>query len=205
MYSDFDTLSSDDLKRIGQMEGEELLRALLRAECIYQGIPVLSLSSSLNINAADGGVDAKITYEGELREDCNRGIIPSKRVCYQVKTGDIKLTDGEIDKLVLNKDKTDLKPLLRKCLENDGDLVFCLFANDTPDSKEEVDEYLNKIEKVVKKKFSSLGEGKIHLWQSNQLQSIFKFFPSIVWKVKRRSRYSVLTHEQWYSSDRDLE
>lgn len=202
----FNLILFNELKSLGDQGAEDAIRDLIRAECLYLGIPILSVDASLNMRCKDGGIDAKVNCSPEQLKG-GRGIIPSANTYYQVKSGHIGLTEDLCKSLVLDKIKGtkdfNLKPLIKECLEQAGHLVFCLFGNDTPDPKDS-DGNIKLFCKVIAPYYTGNVSDRIHLWQANKLQAVFSLVPAVTWRLKKRQGWAIWALNQWQKNDGEM-
>ena len=108
-------------KDIGSLLREDLprlLRRLLTAEAETHNLPADGIHVADNADAADGGEDGRITWEGG---SSRTRFLPSRRCQFQLKGGPVQ--PAQAGREVLAKDGS-VKDMVRKFLENDGHYIM---------------------------------------------------------------------------------
>lgn len=115
---------------LGQLDSEQGIRLflrLLRCEAIASGLSPKDVVLSLNSNAPDGGIDAKVDNSSTSDSLLARG-----STYYQIKTGSgFKPWQlGDLRKELFDKSKKHLGNAIKTCLEQNGTYALVTFGHD---------------------------------------------------------------------------
>lgn len=127
------TVEKKDLSTLAPEQGVLVFREILWAEASVSGIPKSCVSVPGEIFESDGGIDAAVT---DSPWDSKQGIIKAGLTSYQIKTGKSDLNKQATRKDILFKKKSkELRPEVKKCLDNGGTLTIVHFGWDGPGVK----------------------------------------------------------------------
>ena len=124
-------VSGNHIKALTERDMPAVLRKLLTAEAILNGIPTLGIHVSSNIHAPDGGEDGRIEWTDGPDRTPN---LPSRLCQFQLKAG--RLTRAMATKEVMNRNGTT-KEMVRRVLEKRGNYLLLSAHDYTQDEIEE--------------------------------------------------------------------
>ena len=104
-------VTGQHIGRISKQALPDLLRLLLQAEALSQGIPLHGIHVADNVDAPDGGEDGRIQWEGGPEQT---QFLPARLVQFQLKTGNI--SPAAAGREVLSK-IDEIKPMVRSAFE----------------------------------------------------------------------------------------
>lgn len=111
-------VSGEDIGSLPREDLPRLLRRLLTAEAETHNLPADGIHVAENVDAADGGEDGQITWEGGPGRT---QFLPSRRCQFQLKGGPVQ--PARAGREVLAKDGS-VKDMVRKFLENGGHYIM---------------------------------------------------------------------------------
>ena len=111
-------VSGKDIGGLPREDLPKLLRRLLTAEAETHNLPADGIHVADNADAADGGEDGRITWEGG---SSRTRFLSSRRCQFQLKGGPVQ--PARAGREVLAKDGS-VKDMIRKFLENDGHYIM---------------------------------------------------------------------------------
>ncbi len=197
--NDLIPISDDDLASLNQFQAVELLRALLWEDAAQAGIPSSCVRITHRVNAPDGGIDAIVEADPGL-ERLN-ALIPGHS-SFQVKSGTTFRPHykSHIEKELFGGNRQpsreNLKPGIRRCLEENGTYVLvCFGANPT-------EEEYKKSVSLLQEQFCAAGfpqARKPKVYGTTQLLGFLLRLPVIAHAFSGRRRYRFATHEEWSS------
>ena len=176
-----------DVKQLDEYQLTLLVKKLLLSEISKLNLCQSAVTISLDIKDPDGGLD------GYIGTDIPPGNswLPSGKSGWQCKAVD-RFSANQAEKDVLNKTRTDLKPRIRKLLEEKGAYVLVVGKRDLNPAREK--DFYDKTKTVFSKQgFDSVdvriyGAGKIAEWSNT--------FPSVTALIKP-DRISFKNMESW--------
>ena len=192
----FFSVSNDDLKRLTPDDAADVFRELLWAEATSSKIGVNLINVPSAITVADGGIDAEVR---DVKEDSTRGIIKAGLTRYQIKAGNISLTESSAKDILLKEKSTEIKPKIKSCLDKDGTLVIVLFGSDNPETKD--NQLIDICKKVLSQIDSKYSNAKIEIWRQNNIIGYLRDFPSLALHVNGRDKQSFQTLRSWSRQD----
>lgn len=189
------SIGKNDLSALAPKQGVLLFRELLSAEAGISGIPKSCVSVPGEIFEPDGGIDAEVK---DSPADSKQGIIKTGLTSYQIKTGKSDLNKPATIKDILFKKKSkELKPEVRKCLDNSGALTIVHFGWDGPQSK------IRKAITEIKKQVTTVGKryknARISIAPQNQIITLLGSYPSLALRVNGNAGAMFSTHQGWAS------
>lgn len=163
-------INKEDVEKLNQYSLTYLMQKLLRAELSKLKLKQSDLIISLDITDPDGGLDGYIGCE--IPE--SHFWLPSGRSGWQFKAVR-DFTASEAEDEVLIKDKTDLKPRIKKLLQRGETYVLIIGRKDYNPS------LLEQREERIIEAFKSKGftDGKVKLYSSGQIAEWINSIPSI--------------------------
>jgi len=186
------TVTSNDLVHVDPQRGVDLFRDLLCAEASASGIPINEIRVPGNINARDGGVDATVQSAPRLG---GLGIIKQGLTCYQIKTGEFKVShEDDVNELILNS-SGGILPEVKQCLDSRGVFIAVLYkwSDPSPNEAELIEKLRGKLAYID----SSYKDAHIEIFAADKLGSFFCKFPSLALRLKRIQPLNMLVHSSW--------
>ncbi len=111
-------VTSHHVATMSKLELQRCVRLLLHAEALAQGLPADGIHVTDNIDAPDGGEDARISWE-ERQE--RTPFLPGRLCLFQLKTGSIGPAAAGREMVT----KTgEVKPMIRSALESGGHYIM---------------------------------------------------------------------------------
>lgn len=192
MESSLYSVTNDDLRRLDAGEAVALISELLWAEATRLGIPTSKIHISSNVNASDGGVDAKIS-DHSIAGD----LIRAGHTACQIKSGkEFEPHQGQVIQKELfgekkQPSKANLKQRIRECMDEKGTYVLVCTGIDPVDR--------SIAEGHLRKFFAACGytNANAEVWVQNQLRGFLTKFPSVALRVNGREAGQLRTHRSW--------
>ena len=166
-----------------------LLRRLLMAEAVTNGIPGDSIHVADNMTASDGGEDGRIQWDGwPARTD----FIPHRFTQFQLKTGNI--TPAKAANEVLTK-QGDVKPMVRRALENGAHyILLCAHTH----SKKAMEERENRIRNTLREKGITFEDTQVGFRDAGQIAVWVNSHPSVaIWVLEETQPGTVGSFRSW--------
>lgn len=189
------TVGKNDLSVLAPEQGVLVLREILWAEASVSGIPKSCVSVPGEIFEPDGGIDAAVK---DSPSDSKQGIIKAGLTSYQIKTGKSDLNkQATLKDILLKKKSKELKPEVKKCLDNGGTLTIVHFGWDGPQAK--VKKAITEIKRqlvAVDKKYKT---ARIAIASQNQVIGLLSLYPSLALRVNGKAEAKFSTHLGWSS------
>ncbi|MCY4131722.1 MAG: XRE family transcriptional regulator [Nitrospira sp.] len=160
---------------LGQLDSEQGIRLflrLLRCEAIANGLSPKDVVLSLNSNAPDGGIDAKVDNSSTSDSLLARG-----STYYQIKTGSgFKPWQlGDLRKELFDKSKKHLGNAIKTCLDRNGTYALVTFGHDLlPHQHDDAVTHVTKL-------FQACGytQPKVAVYGQGQIAGELDKYPSI--------------------------
>ena len=216
------TASPEDLKRLNAQEAVDFFRKLLWAEARRINLTLNKIHVAIDINVADGGVDATVEdYDGSTPS----GLIKNGLTCYQIKTGDSfkPWQEAEIKEELFGKprlveesnkprkewkkeksapiEKNRLGNSVRQCLDKNGHYIIVCFGHDLTAI---ADNHTNAI-KLTKDFLIECGyeNPQVEVWGCTNILGFVDVFPSLKMELYQfdYSQSNFKTHKQWSELD----
>ena len=111
-------VTSEHVSALKPRDFSALVEKLLSAEALEWYLPLDGIHVASQINAPDGGEDARIEWQNGPERT---SFLPNRLCQFQLKTGDIDPAEAGKEVLTL---KNQLKPMVRKVLENGGSYIM---------------------------------------------------------------------------------
>lgn len=182
----------DDIKKLDEVQLTDLLLRLLRLEARKHGIPVSSISGTLNIKAKDGGEDACIRWsEGPEKTDW----IPNRYTLFQCKaTG---MPPSKCSSEIISDGK--LKPRVKEVFDNNGSYILFCTDDCTPQSKEDrIKAFRDSIKSTGTSYYDTVD---IQIYDTNSIRLWTTDYISLIIQVHRwlgkNLRSCISTWEDW--------
>lgn len=192
MQNSLYSATHDDLSRLDAGGAVALISDLLWAEATRLGISISKIHISSNVNAPDGGVDAKISDHAVAGD-----LIRVGHTAYQIKSG--KEFGPHQEHAIKNElfgeknqpSKDNLKPRIRECMDEKGTYVLVCTGIDPVDR--------SVAEGHLRTFFSACGyaNAKTEVWVQNQLCGFITKYPSVALRVNGRESGELRTHRSW--------
>jgi len=190
------SVTGNDLSQLSPELAVDIFRELLWAEATTIGVAKSLINVPSAITVADGGIDAEVR---DAKISGGQGIIKDGLTRYQIKAGDFALDDSHIKDILFIKDKTELKPRIKTCLDKNGVLVIVFFAWDGPDRTD--DQCRNKFIEVLKSADSKYASTNVEIWRQNTICGFLKQYISLSLKIKGQDRINFQSHKSWSQQD----
>jgi len=159
------------LRQFNAEQTAKFFRSLLRAEASARNIGIQSTHVPVRVNIPDGGLDAKAQNDSDSRTQ----LIPIGKVGYQLKRSDLSPKDCKRE--VQNSDETDLKPMIKQLLKEDGAYSLVVF-DDLTDQK--IQNRRDALESVFAKYgFESV---TVEIFDASKLITIAQQYPSLAFR-----------------------
>jgi hypothetical protein len=196
-------INKEEIERLDSLQLTNLIKKILRVEVSKLKLKQSEVVVSLDINDPDAGLDAYIGCE--VPKD--HPWLPPGKSGWQFKAVR-ELPASKVQEEILNKDRTDLKPRIKKLLEQGETYVLVVGKKDYNQNKlEEKEEELRRI-------FATKGypESKAKVYSAGQIADWASSLPSVVaflssgranFKdiVEWRERTRVITEPREFVSD----
>lgn len=168
------TVNKKDLKEIGADRAVEFFRRLLWAESSRVGVGKHLINTPDCINVGDGGIDAFIEKAHPTSDD----VIPEGTTGFQIKSSDLSEKACAKELHVKNNISNELKPEIKRVLDNGGNYVLVLFADITSTAQ-------NKRKQAIIDELKRVGyNNPVRVYTINQLISFAEKFLSLVFWLK---------------------
>ena len=183
--------SADDVKALTATQFAELLRRLLHAEALVNDLPEGGMHVASNINASDGGEDARI----EWSECADRtAYLPSRKCLFQMKSGPI--APAEAGKEV--KRRGEVKPMIRGGIEAGASYIM---LSTHPYVRQGIEAREQKIRQVLRESGLAINDDQVEFRGGDQIAAWVNSHPSVaLWLLERVRLGSVATfttYEGW--------
>ena len=187
-------VTKEEIERLDPLSLTRLMKRLLRTELSKLRLKQSGLIVSLDINDPDGGLDGYIGCE--ISQD--HPWLPSGRSGWQFKAVR-NFPRSKAEEEVLNEDKTEVKPRIKKLLREGETYVLVIGGKDYNKDK------LEEKEKEIIEIFDSKGfpESKVKVYSSGQIADWINSFPSVVAHLKP-DRANFKDIEEWRNSTRAI-
>lgn len=192
-------VTSEDVIRLNQWQLTDLLRRLLIVEADAEGIPLSSLSVSMNISAGDGGEDGRIQWTGGPD---NTKWLPRRLVLFQCKATD--MTESDCKKEILKKknkpeDPLKLKDRVKDVLDQGGSYVlFCSRSYNTDNQEPRLAGFRKSLEDVEGQTYADSAD--LHIYDADKISNWVNCYPSIVAIVREWLGLAQLLNAQTWDS-----
>lgn len=191
------SVTGNDLSQLGPQLAVDTFRELLWAEATGIGIAKSLINVPGAINVADGGIDAEVK---DVKVSGGQGIIKDGLTRYQIKAGDFSLDNSHIKDILFVKDKTELKPRIKSCLDKNGALVIVFFCWDNPGKTD--DQCCNKFIEVLKSvENGRYASANVEIWRQNTICGFLKQYVSLSLKIKGQDKIRFQSHRSWSQQD----
>lgn len=194
------TVGKKDLSQLAPEQGILILREILWAEAGASGIPKGCISVPGEIFEGDGGIDAEVK---DSPADSEHGIIKAGLTSYQVKTGKSDLNKEATLKGILFRKKkkknepNEIKPEVKKCLDNGGTLIVVHFGWDGPGAK--VSKATSALKKLLAGVDNKYKTARVAITAQNQVIALLASYPSLALRVNGKAEARFSTHLAWSS------
>ncbi|HEY5124665.1 MAG TPA: hypothetical protein VIK14_13120, partial [Ignavibacteria bacterium] len=195
------SFSNSDFEYLDASRAVEVIQKLLWAEAFRLGVPYNFINISLNINIADGGIDARINHDIQLQG--NNNVIRSGLSCYQIKSGKTfsPWKESAIKFELFGSGQPEISNLnsgIKNCMDNNGTYIIVCTGIDLVDTQ--MNETKENLEYFLKEK-CNYSSPKYEIWSINNLISFIEpFYPSLCLDIRGISDLKFQTHESWASN-----
>jgi hypothetical protein len=195
------TLLTVTPEQIGSLDAAgavQTIADLLRSEAQRLGVPVTNVHVSMQINVADGGVDASVDIEDIEDAAWDGSFIPDERTALQVKTGDSfkPWQESEIREELFGS-KTPSKEALgasvRACLDDNGTYVLvCMGVDPNEQQRRQADAHLKKFFDLC-----GYAGAEFEVWGQSTIAGLLERFPALALRINGQAGARFQTHSQW--------
>ena len=191
-------ISADDLRSLSGAQFAELLRRLLHAEALTNGLPEDGIHVASNITAPDGGEDARIEWEGGVGRT---SFLPSRLCQFQMKAGPI--TPAKAGREVTRRG--EVKPMIRSVIEAGSNYIM---LSSHPYVRKEIEARERKIRDAMRGSGHSIKDDQVEFRSGEQIAAWVNSQPSIaLWLLERVRPGSVgtfTTYDGWRRHQENL-
>ena len=177
------TIDVGEITRLAPARMVEFLRRLLWAEGSRVGIGQHLISVPNCINVPDGGIDAVI-YDAAPSSD---EVIPRGTTGFQVKASNLTATECRQELHVAKDTDRDLKPEVKRLLDDGGTYVLVLSADVIETDRQRA---------VVEELHRCGYDNPVRVYTATKLQGFVERHPGVVAWLKERSPLC-LSHDTW--------
>ena len=190
-------VAGDHVSALNKQMLPVLTRKLLNAEADAYDLPAPVIHVASNIHAADGGEDARITWEGGPSET---RFLPSRTSQFQLKSGSIgRVAAG---KEILNKDGS-VKGQVCSFLQQDGQYILLCTHNYT---KKGIQERENSIRGALREAGLVISDGQVMFRDAGQIANWVNYYPAVaVWLKELIQPGTVKPFRSWVDWASDAE
>ena len=161
----------------------QLLRRLLSAEALAHGLPAYGIHVASNINAPDGGEDARIEWtDGPERTP----FLPCRLNQFQSKAG--QMTRNQAAKEVIGKEGNP-KNMVRGVLEAGGTYIMVCGH---PYNKSQIDDREMDIRTALRKAGLAFDDHQVRFRDADQIADWVNHYPTVAAWVKELTQLGVL-------------
>ena len=190
-------VAGDHVSALNEQVLPVLTRKLLNAEADAYDLPAAVIHVASNIYAADGGEDARITWEGGPSET---RFLPSRTCQFQLKSG--RIGRAAAGKEILNKDGS-VKGLVCSFLQQGGTYILLCTRNY---AQKEVQEREDSIRRALREAGMSICDGQIVFRDAGQIANWVNSHPAIsVWLKELAQPGTVRPFRSWVHWTGDAE
>ena len=168
-------VSGDHIQSLNPHTLTQLLRRLLCAEAVTNGLSMDSIHVASDINAPDGGEDGYIGWDGD---PVRTTFLPRRRNQFQMKCG--KILPGSAGREVLTRNG-GVKPRVREVLEAGG--CYIMLSNRTF-TRHATSKRVQRIRDSLRAAGLSVDEGQVQFRDADQIATWANCFPSVATWVK---------------------
>ena len=166
-------VAGDHVSALNEQMLPVLTRKLLNAEADAYDLPAPVIHVASNIHAADGGEDARITWEGGPSET---RFLPSRTSQFQLKSGSIGRAAA--GKEILNKDGS-VKGQVCSFLQQGGQYILLCTHNY---AQKEIQERENSIRRALREAGLVISDGQVMFRDAGQIANWVNRYPAVaVW------------------------
>ncbi len=184
-------IDSRDLDNFDGKESVLLIRELLWAEGTRVGIGTQLISVPDNINAGDGGLDAKIENANPQLET----FIPIGTSGFQIKSYNLTAEACAKELHAGNNLDAPLKPEIQRLIDNDGTYIMIMFKSLSETM------YQDRLNRIIQE-FENTGYTNVNveLFDSNKISGFISSFPSLLSKLKPEL-FDCISYKIWSEED----
>ena len=188
-------VNSEDIMQYTPQQCTNIFNILLHLDARNLKIPNTDITISSNENVADGGIDAMVMNDHNLRGD----LIKNTKMYYQLKSGKFSpWQKSVIQKELFGDNKKNAKvkienlgSQIKNCVNNNGMYVLvCMKTDLNPKQKTDAEEIIKYFFQKLKIKTI-----KIEVWGMNHILSCINKFPSLGVEIK--DNQNIRSHTQW--------
>lgn len=184
-------ISADDLRSLTGAQFADLLRRLLHAEALANGLPEDGIHVASNITSPDGGEDARIEWEGGV---ARTSFLPSRLCQFQMKAGPI--TPSKAGREVTMRG--EVKPMIRSVIEAGSNYIM---LSTHPYVKKEIEARERKIRQALRDSELAIENSQVGFRSGEQIAAWVNSHPSVaLWlfeRVRPGSVRTFTTYEGW--------
>ncbi|MCH8836350.1 MAG: hypothetical protein IIA60_00950 [Candidatus Marinimicrobia bacterium] len=185
------SISKEAIEGVNPYEGADLFYRIIHAELGKLQFSKHLLKGTFKITQADDGIDAEIPAINPTVHT----FLPAGRSFYQIKTGDFNLDlKSNRKKILFTKDKKNLKPRVKECLDSGGTLGIVTFKWDIAKSEQKLH---NKFQDEIIEFDSRYKNVKLQFLTTVKLAGIIDDFWGLKLELLGLAESSMFSHAQW--------
>ena len=168
-------VTSEHVSALKPRDFSALVEKLLSAEALEWNLPLDGIHVASQTNASDGGEDARIEWQNGSERT---SFLPNRLCQFQLKTGGIDPAEAGKEVLTL---KNQLKPMVRKVLENGGSyLMLCA----RPYTQKLIDRRLDSIRKNLQDQ--GFEDPSVRFYDSSKIALWVNYHPCVaIWLLRK--------------------
>ncbi len=163
-------VTSQHVGRVDKQMFPQFLRLLLQAEALSHGIPSHGIHVADNVDAADGGEDGRIQWQGGPEQT---RFLPSRFTQFQLKTGNI--SPAAAGKEVLSK-TGKVKPMVGSAFAEGA--TYMVFSKRTY-TREQLEKREGRIRTALKGAGLDIDDHQVHFRDASQLADWANAHPAV--------------------------
>ena len=166
----------------------EMMRRLLYAEAWANDIPLDGIHVASNIDAPDGGEDARIEWNGGR---CRTHFLPSRLNQFQFKTGKISRTTARREALTK---KGTVKAMVRSALKDGGHyIMLCAHCY----VHQEIQYREDRIREAIRGAGMTINDDQVDFWDADQIAAWVNCYPPVATWVKEQAGRGTIPFHSW--------
>ena len=184
-------VSADDVRLLSNEQFADLLRRLLQAEALSNGISLDGVHVASNMTAPDGGEDARIFWDGGVERTV---FLPSRTCRFQMKT-------GRVTPAIAGQEMTtrgEIKAMVRGVIEAGGNYVM---LSTQPVTGQGIEARERKMREAIRDAGIAVNDDQVAFKDGSQIATWVNWHPSIATWLSERVRPGSVgpfaTYEGW--------
>ena len=162
-------ITANDLKLLTSRQFIDLIQRLLTAEALANDLPEYGIHVASNINAPDGGEDARIFWVGGVKQT---SFLPSRQCQFQMKTGAISPEQARQEIMR----RGSLKPMVLKAIEEGFNYIM---LSTQPYVMKLIEARKQKIRSAIQDSGIPIHDAKVEFRGGDQIAAWVNSHPSV--------------------------